>query len=60
MSTFATLMYGEIDEVANLIDANKLSDAEVRAVLVNLCNRVKQLEKQVFVQTTVLNDQMED
>ncbi len=60
MSTFATLMHGEIDEVANLIDANKLSDAEVRAVLVNLCNRVKELEKQVFVQTTLLNDQLED
>lgn len=45
MSTFTTLRHGGLDEVAYLVDTRLLDEGEVRAVLLNLIDRVKRLQK---------------
>lgn len=45
MSKFSTLVYGELDDVEAIVDAAPLNEAEVRAVLLNLIRRVREVER---------------
>ncbi len=42
--TIADLTHGEPEEVAAMIDGMELGEAELRAVLINLLNRIARLE----------------
>lgn len=44
-SRFNTLVFGELAEVYDLVDAGRLDESEVRAVLLNLIRRVQKLEE---------------
>lgn len=44
-SRFNVLVFGELDEVENIVDGGGLTDSEVQAVVLNLIRRVRRLEE---------------
>ena len=47
------LRHGELDEIGSLIDDNNLDEIQIRAVLLNLIERIRRLEVVIDHETEV-------
>lgn len=45
---FNVLLYGELDNVRSIVESRELDNGELRAVLMNLIDRIQRAEQVVF------------